>query len=123
MNLNSLNIVKNILSQHSQKPYSLYKFSSKYVLGYCQENILDCPMLRHPGTAFLKNSESKCMYIPVYLCKKTFVLETQEVFICGVPNNFLKTAYCLDLVKYFKMFQFQLKFLEIQKLAFRYFHL
>ena len=81
MNLNSLNIVKNILSQHSQKPYSLYKFSSKYVLGYCQENILDCPMPRHPRTAFLKHLESKCLYIPVYLCKKTFVLETQEAFI------------------------------------------
>ena len=81
MNLNSLNIVKNILSQHSQKPYSLYKFSSKYVLGYCQENILDCPMPRHPRTAFLKHLESKCLYIPVYLCTKTFVLETKEAFI------------------------------------------
>ena len=81
MNLNSLNIVKNILSQHSQKPYSLYKFSSKYVLGYSLENSLDCPMPRDLGTAVLKHLESKCLYIPVYLCKKTFVLETQEAFI------------------------------------------
>ena len=35
--LNSLNIVKNILSQHRQKPYSLYKFSSKHVSGWCQK--------------------------------------------------------------------------------------
>ena len=33
MNVNSLNIMKNIIPQHNQKPYSLYKFSSKPVSG------------------------------------------------------------------------------------------
>ena len=51
MNLISLNTVKNMLQQHSQKPYLLYKFSSKYLSGL----------------------ESKCLYIAVYLRAKTFV--------------------------------------------------
>ena len=41
-NLKSLNIVKNILPQHSQKPYSLYKFSSKHVSGCYQKKHLYC---------------------------------------------------------------------------------
>ena len=33
MNLNWLNIVKNILPQHSQNPYQFYKFFRKYISG------------------------------------------------------------------------------------------
>ena len=39
MKLNSLNFVKNIFLQHHQKPYSLYKFSSKHVSGWCQKKL------------------------------------------------------------------------------------
>ena len=38
-NLNSLKIIKNILQQHSQKPYSLYKFSCKNASGWSQKKI------------------------------------------------------------------------------------
>ena len=37
MNLNSLDIEKNMLLQHSQKPFWLYKFSSKHVSVWCQK--------------------------------------------------------------------------------------
>ena len=36
-NLNSLNMIKNILLRYSQKRYSLYKFSSKHDSGWCQK--------------------------------------------------------------------------------------
>ena len=41
-NLNSLNIIKNMLLQDSQKRYSLYKFSSKPVSDGCQIKHLHC---------------------------------------------------------------------------------
>ena len=43
--LESLNIVKNILPQHAQKPYSLYKFSRKHVSGWCQKKTDTAPFL------------------------------------------------------------------------------
>ena len=36
-NLNLLNIVKNVLPQYSQKPCSLYKFSSKHTSGWSKK--------------------------------------------------------------------------------------
>ena len=35
MNLNSLDIKNNMLSQRSQKPFWLYKFSNKHVSVWC----------------------------------------------------------------------------------------
>ena len=37
-NLNSLKIVKNILPQHSQKPYPPHRFYSNYLSGWPQKN-------------------------------------------------------------------------------------
>ena len=51
-----LNILKNMLLEHSQKPYSFYKFSSKH---------LYCTFSSCPRTAFSKYLESKCLFIPV----------------------------------------------------------
>ena len=76
MNLTSLNIAKNILSQHNQKPDSLDKLSSKHVSGWFQKKHLHCNISRSPRIVFSKDLESKCQYIPVYLCKKIFVPET-----------------------------------------------
>ena len=42
MNLNSLDIEKNMLSQHNQKPFSLYKFSSHHFSVWCQKKHLHC---------------------------------------------------------------------------------
>ena len=59
-NINSLNVVKNILPQHSQKSYWLYKFSSKHVPRSYQEKHLHCSISRRPRTAFSMHLESKC---------------------------------------------------------------
>ena len=72
MNLNPVNIIKNIFPQHSQKPYSLYKFSSKRVSGWCLKKHLHCTISRRLRTSFSKHLESKCLYIPVYLRKKIY---------------------------------------------------
>ena len=53
--LTSLNIIKDILQQHSEKPYSLYKFSRKAVSFWCQIKHLHCTISMHPKTAFLKH--------------------------------------------------------------------
>ena len=75
-NLNSLDIESNMLPQHSQKAFWLYKFSSKHVSVWCQKKHLHCTISWRPRTAFLKHFESKCLYISAYLRKKIFVPET-----------------------------------------------
>ena len=56
-NLNLLNILKNILQQHSQK----------HVFSLCQKKHLHCTISRRSRTAFSKHLESKYLYIPVNL--------------------------------------------------------
>ena len=63
-NINSLDIENNMLPQHNQKPFWLYKFSA---------NMFNAPF---PRTAFLKHIESKCLCISLYLLNKMFVPET-----------------------------------------------
>ena len=75
-NLNSLDIENNMLPQHSQKYFWLYKFSSKHVPVWCQKKHLDCTISWRQIIAFLKHFESKCLYISVYLRKKIFVPKT-----------------------------------------------
>ena len=41
--LNSLDIENNTLLQHSQKPFSLYRFLSKYISVWCRKNICPSP--------------------------------------------------------------------------------
>ena len=77
----SLNISKNVLPQHSQKSFSLYRFTSKHVSGFFQKKYLHCTISRRPRIAFLRPLESKCLYIPVNLRKKIFVPEMLEPFI------------------------------------------
>ena len=73
MNLNSLDIENNMLPKHSQKPFSLYKFFSKHFsASFCivsKNNICTAQ--------FLKHSESKYLYISVYLPKKVFIPKMQ----------------------------------------------
>ena len=75
-NLNLLATENNMLPKQSQKPFSLYKFSRKYVSGWCQKKHLHWGISWHPRTGFLKHLESKCLYISVYLIKKIFVPKT-----------------------------------------------
>ena len=78
-NLNSLDVESDMLPQHSQKPFSLYKFSSKHVSVWCQKKYLHCTISWRPGTAFLKNFESKGLHIPIYLLKKKFFQRRNKV--------------------------------------------
>ena len=75
-NFNSLDIENNMLSKHSQKPFSLYKLSNKHVSVWCQKKHLHCAISWRPRTAFLKHYESKCLCISAYLPKKVFVPKT-----------------------------------------------
>ena len=75
-NFNSLEIENDTLSQHSQKPFWLYKFSSRHVYVSCQKKYLHCTLSWRPIIAFLKHFESKCLYISIYLLMKMFLLET-----------------------------------------------
>ena len=68
-NLNSLNIIKDILPQYSQE---------EHVSGWR----LHCTISRRPRTAFSEHLESKCLYINVNLRSKIFVP-------LGELNNFL----------------------------------
>ena len=72
-NLNSIDIENNMLLQHSQKPFWLYKFFSNYVAVWCQKKHLHCSPSWRPKTAFLKYFQSKCLHISAYLRKKIFV--------------------------------------------------
>ena len=71
-NPNSLYIENNTLPQHGQKPFWLYKFSSKHVSVWCQKKHLYCTISWLPTNAFLKQFESKCLYLFVYLRRKKF---------------------------------------------------
>ena len=64
-NLNSLDIENSMLSLRSQKPFSLYKFSSQHFSVWCQKKHLQCIISSRPRTAFFKQFESKCLYISV----------------------------------------------------------
>ena len=58
-NLNSLDIENNMPPQHCQKPFWLYKFSSKHVSFWCQKRHLSCTISWRQRTAFLKHFETK----------------------------------------------------------------
>ena len=75
-NLSLLDTENNMLPQHSQKPFWLWKFSSKHVSVWCQKKYLHCTISWRPKTAFLKHFEKKCLYISLYLLQKIFVPET-----------------------------------------------
>ena len=99
-NLNSLNIVKNILPQHSRKATHFTNFLADiFLVGV--KKILHSTISRRPKTPFSKHWKSKCLNIPVDLRKK-FLSD-------GEPNNFLKAPLCLGLVKSFIIFHFSWK--------------
>ena len=69
-NLNSLNIEKNMLPQHIQKPFSLYKCSSKHLVGVkkniCTAPFLDAQEMHSQST--LKANVCIFLYISVRKC-------------------------------------------------------
>ena len=123
--LNSLNIEKYMLPQHSQKHLSLYEFSSKNLVGVgkniCIAPFLDAQELHSRST--LKANVCIFLYIFVkdFLSQRCSKLSSGGEF--GRLNNFLKGARCLDLVKRFTIFHFKWNFWKFNYFsAFRYFH-
>ena len=70
---------QNTLSQ--KNTFSVYKFSSKHFSVWCKKKHLHCTISWRPRTTFLKYFESKCLYISVYLSKKSLVSKTWQDFI------------------------------------------
>ena len=66
-NLNSPDPENNMLPQQNEKPFWLYKFSSKDISDWCQKKYLHSTISWRRRTAFLKHFESKCLYISIYL--------------------------------------------------------
>ena len=83
-NLNSLDIENNMLPQHSQKPFWLYKFSSKHVSVWCQKKHFGCTISWHQRTTFLKHFKSKCLCISVYLRRKFLFQRGSKILPDGV---------------------------------------
>ena len=95
-NLNALNIIKNILLQHSQN----------HVSGWRQKKHLHCTISRRQKTAFSEHVKSKF----VHSCKNPsgnfYFRDVRKLLFGGELNNFLHPVRCLGLVKCFKIFHF-----------------
>ena len=109
-NFISLNIVKKHTPQHSQKSYSLYKFSRKHVSGCSQKKHLYCTISRRPKEAFSKHLETKCLYVPVYLRRKILFQRRRKLLSGEGMNYCLKATHCLELGKCFEIFNFSWNF-------------
>ena len=123
-NLNSLDIENNMLPQHDQKPFWLYKFSSKHISVWCQKKHLGCTISWRQRTAFFKHFEKAnvCifLYISVRKClfqRRSKILSEGERVGLGIGemlNNFLKAARWLGLIKCFTIFNFNWNFLKFK---------
>ena len=83
-NVNSFNIVKNMLLQHSQKPIHFPNFPANKFLVAVTKSICTAPWTLH--LTFWKYWKNKCLYISVYLRNK--------LLSCGGPNKFYKAVRC-----------------------------
>ena len=73
MNLNSLEIENNMLLQHSQKPFSLYTFSSQHFSVWCQKKHLPGIISWRLRTAFLKHFKATvCIFLYISVRKFLF---------------------------------------------------
>ena len=94
MNLNSLDTKNNMLPQHRQKPFWLYKFSSKHVCIFCQKK--HCTISWRPRTIFLGTLKANvCIFLYVSIRKVLFQRRCKILFgeggewVGGRPNNLL----------------------------------
>ena len=90
-NLDSLDIENNMLPKHSQKPFSLYKFSSKNVSIWCQKKHLHCTISWDTRTAFLNTLKANvCIFL--YISLRQFLFKRRSRFYLAVwrLNNFFK---------------------------------
>ena len=114
-NLNSFEIENNMLPKHSQKTFSVYKFSNRNVSVWCQKKHFHCTISWRPRTTFLRHLESRCLYISVNLPKKCSLQRRSKILCGGMRggerlNKFLKAARCLGFVNGFTIFQINWNF-------------
>ena len=78
-------------------------FRKKLVSGWCQTKHLHGTIFMHPKTVFSKHLESKCLYIPVNLCKKICSRDIGIfLFVWWGLNDFLEVACYFYVIKCFK---------------------
>ena len=76
--LNSLDIENNMLMQHSQKPFLLYKFFSKHIPILCQKKHLQWTVSWLPRPEFLRHFECKNLYIFLYISVRKLLFQTRS---------------------------------------------
>ena len=117
-NLNSLNIIKNILPRHSQNPYSLYKFSSKNVSGWSQKKNISLSPFLDVQELHSQSTSKTILCIFLYISVRKILFQKRRKFLSGGRlSNFLNAARCLDLAKCFRIFYFNWKFWKNPSIA------
>ena len=76
-NLNSFEIENNMLPKHSQKTFSVYKFSSKHVSVWCKKKHLHCTISWRPRTTFLK--ANICIFL--YTSLRNFCFKDSRFYL------------------------------------------
>ena len=98
---------KKYTSTTQPKIHQLYKFSSKYVSGWCQKTICTT-RFTEAQELHSRSTQNANVCIFLYITVSKFLFQRHKKLLSGgeirVLNNFLKTAYCLGLVKCFKTF-------------------
>ena len=101
-NLNSFEIENNMLPKHSQKTFSVYKFSSKHVSVWCQKKHLHCTFLDAQELHFSSSLKANvCIFL--YISVKDILFQRRSKILCrggwfGLrQNDFHKVARCLGL--------------------------
>ena len=135
MNLNSLDIENNMLSQHSQKPFWLDKFSANMFLFGVRKNICTAPFL-DPQELHSWSTLKANVFIFLYISLRNLLFQRRSKVLSGKGcdgegrggsgwlNNFHKVAHCVGLAKCFKIFHFNWYFWKFYYfLAFWYFYL
>ena len=90
-NLNSLDIESNILPQHSQKTFWLYKYSSKHISVWCQKKHLHCTISWLQEThSWSTLKENVCVFL--YISVKRFLFQRRRRILsasCGLGGGWI----------------------------------
>ena len=82
MNLNSLDIENNMLSQHSQKPFSLYKFSSQNISVWSRKKHLHCIFSCAQALHSWRNMKAyACIFLYIFI--RTFLFPIRSKVLSG----------------------------------------
>ena len=114
-----------MLPKHSQKTFSVYKFPSKHVSVWCQKKYLHCTISWRATATFLKHFGRKCLYISVYLPKKTFAWKGWVIrfhlVVWGLVADWI--IFLSSLLGFRNFFYFNWHFSKFSYFSvFRYFH-